>query len=207
MRHSGLPKALPESPRRYDVTVQIRPLTTADVDLLRDIDATMEITRYLHVDQSGEGLRMGWRMDERPMREKRTESNALTEDTLFLARQIAGGIEDGLGLVTEYDDQLVALALAMPDVDRQVLRLMDVRVDFDFRRQGMGTALGYMVMQHARDKELRAVMAETLTDNVLAASFLLKAGFKPAGVDTLRQTNHDLVKERATVLWYATIEK
>jgi ribosomal protein S18 acetylase RimI-like enzyme len=70
----------------------------------------------------------------------------------------------------------------------------------------MGTALMYQVLQHAREKEMRAVVAETRSDNVVGAMFLVKLGFKLAGLDTQRESNHDLVKERATLVWYAGVE-
>lgn len=182
--------------------MQIRPLTVSDLDLLRDIDGTVESTRYLHVEQSGEGFARGWRIEERPLRERRIESNAMSEETLFTARQVASGHEEGLALVADYDGNLLAFLLAQPDPAHRVLRLLDLRVDHDYRRQGMGTALGYMLSQHARDKDLRAVSAETLSDNLTSAHFLSKLGFHLSGLDTCRQSNHDLVKERATLIWY-----
>lgn len=186
--------------------MQIRPLTVSDLDLLRDIDGTVESSHYLHVDQSGEGISRGWRVEERSLRERKIESNTLSEELLFTARQIASGYEEGLALVADYDGNLLAFLLAQPDPSRGVLRLLDLRVDFDYRRQGMGTALGYMLTQHAREKELRAVMTETLTDNHISAQFLAKLGFSLSGIDTCRRSNHDLVKERATLLWYAPLQ-
>lgn len=149
---------------------------------------------------------MAWRVEERPLRSPQPHPGTLTEELLFTARQIATGHEEGLALVTEYDGNLLALAVATPDLEHGVLRLIDVRVDYDYRRQGMGTALGYMISQHARERQLRAVAAETTSDNLLAARYLTKLGFQLAGLDTRRNTNHDLVKERATLLWYAEVE-
>ena len=44
----------------------------------------------------------------------------------------------------------------------------------------------YQVIATAREQELRAVAAETTTDNVPAARFLLKCGFDLAGLDARR---------------------
>lgn len=170
----------------------------------------MEVTRYLHVEQTGEGLNVGWRVSERAMREARVVGNRMGEDAAFRARQIAMGHDEGLAVVTELRGAVVALAMAVPEAGRGgekgVLRVVDLRVDFDVRREGMGTALMYQVLQHAREKEMRAVVAETRSDNVVGAMFLVKLGFRLAGLDTQRESNHDLVKEQATLVWYAGVE-
>ena len=186
--------------------MDIRPMNQADVDGLVDIDATAEALAYLHVEQSGEGLAVGWKVTERPLREKRIQPNRLTDDTLFTARQIAAGHDEGMAVVTELRGAVVAMALAKFEPERGVVRLLEVRVDFEVRREGMGTALVYQVLQTARRSELRAVVAETRSDNVPGAEFLLKLGFKLAGVDTQRESNHDLVKEQATLVWYAAVD-
>jgi RimJ/RimL family protein N-acetyltransferase len=53
---------------------------------------------------------------------------------------------------------------------------------------------------------MRAVAAETTTDNLPANRMMLKCGFEIGGIDTLRKSNHDLVKERATLFWYLPLE-
>lgn len=186
--------------------MDLRPITPADVDLLHDIDSTTESGQYLHVDLSGEGLSVGWRLSERPLRERRVEANRLPADLLFTARQIAAGHEEGLGMVAEHEGGLLAAVLAVPRPEPKVVELLDVRVDYDYRRQGMGTAMVYNVLQLARNMDYRGVRAETRTDNVAAAKFLLRHGFKLAGLDTHRHSNHDLVKEQATLLWFAGLD-
>ena len=92
--------------------MQIRPDKPEDLDRLIDLDGTIESAEYLHVERAGEGLAMGWRLEERPLREKRVDSNAVDEDRRFAIRQVLGGVEEGTALVAEHDDQLVALAVA-----------------------------------------------------------------------------------------------
>jgi N-acetylglutamate synthase-like GNAT family acetyltransferase len=186
--------------------MNMRAMTAADLELLSEIDATVQSTKYLHVEQSGEGLSVGWRVEERALREGRAASNAVNEDLAFSYKQVASGIEDGVAAVTDRDGLLLAALLAIPRPERKVMQLLDLRVDFDIRREGLGTGLWYMALQVARQAEMRAVMAETTSENVLAASFLVKQGFKLAGVDTMRHSNHDLVKERATLVWYLAFD-
>jgi ribosomal protein S18 acetylase RimI-like enzyme len=81
-----------------------------------------------------------------------------------------------------------------------------LRVDYDFRRQGLGIAMIYQIINDAREAGLRAVTATTLTNNIIAAKFLSKAGFDLAGVDTHFASNHDLVKEAVALFWYAALD-
>ena len=57
--------------------MQLRPATPADLDAIREIDGTIESADYLHLEQTGEGLNIAWKLDKRPLREKLIASNAL----------------------------------------------------------------------------------------------------------------------------------
>jgi RimJ/RimL family protein N-acetyltransferase len=186
--------------------MQIRFLQPADLDQLADIDATVESLSYLHVDQSGAGLAMLWKIEERPLRSKLIASNPIDDDQRFSIRQIASGADEGIGLVAEHDGAIVALAAARPVPQHNTLALLDLRVDYDLRRQGIATAMLYQLLQYARDNQLRAVVAESKTNNIPACQLLAKCGFDLAGVDVRRNSNHDLVKESVTLFWYAALD-
>jgi GNAT superfamily N-acetyltransferase len=186
--------------------MEIRPVTPGDLEDIVEIDGTIESSSYLHLDRTGEGLSIGWKLTERPLCETRILPNRIEDDTLFLLKQIATGIDEGTALLAEHDGTKVALLLAQVEPTRKVIRLQELRVDFDHRRQGLATAMLFQVIATARELELRAVAAETLTDNLPAAQLLQKCGFELAGVDTQRLTNHDLVKESATLFWYAALD-
>ena len=113
---------------------------------------------------------------------------------------------EGLAVVADHENTIVGLMVAQPDPARQTLVLHDLRIDYDFRRQGVAAALLFQLIQFARDSGLRAVMTESKTNNLPAAKLLTKCGFDLAGVDTHRNSNHDLVKEAATLLWYAALD-
>ena len=186
--------------------MQIRPATPADLDAMREIDGTIESLRYLHLEQAGEGLARSWTLEERPLREKLIEANRLDDDAYFTAKQIVTGGNEGAVLVAEYDDRIVALLVAQPQPLLKTLHIHDLRIDYDLRREGIGTALVFQMIQQARESELRAVSIHTLTNNIPAANLLLKCGFDLAGVDTRRRSNHDVVKESATLFWYAALD-
>lgn len=186
--------------------MQIRPATAGDLELIDEIDATIDSTRYLHIEKTGEGLGVGWRVEERPLRQKLIEPNRLSDDSRFAIRQIANGIEDGITLVAEHEDRPVALLAAQPRPGRGVMKLLDVRVDFELRRQGLASAMAYQLIQTTRDAGLRAIAAEAKANNFPANSMLAKLGFEMAGLDERRQSNHDLVKEAVTLFWYAVLD-
>jgi len=186
--------------------MQLRPMTPADLDQLEEIDATIESTHYMHLEKSGEPISLEWKLEERSLREKLIDPFRLTDESRFLAKQLASGADEGLALVAEHEGAIVGLLLAQPEPARGTLILRDLRVDYDHRREGLATAMIFQLIQSARDLGLRAAMAETKTNNLPAARLLAKCGFDLAGVDTHRHSNHDLVKEAATLLWYAALD-
>jgi RimJ/RimL family protein N-acetyltransferase len=196
--------------------MEIRPATPADLAFLDEIDGTVESERYVHVDRTAAGpddadgpppaAAVGWRLEPRPLREKLVLPNRIADDLAFVTKQIVTGADDGAAWVACLrEDEPVAIAVAQPRPQYGTLALLDVRVDYDYRRQGLGQALGYAIIQAGRDRELRAVVAETLTNNDPAQQYLAKLGFQLSGMDVRRHTNHDLVKEQATLFWYLEI--
>jgi ribosomal protein S18 acetylase RimI-like enzyme len=116
------------------------------------------------------------------------------------------GADEGLAVLAEHDESPVAMMIAQPDVDRGTYHLLDLRIDYEFRRQGLGTVLAYQLISAARDRELRAVSAETQTSNFPGNQLLVKLGFMLSGVDTRRWSKHDIVMESATLLWYMPLD-
>src|SRR5256885_13510511 len=186
--------------------MQIRPVIPADLDGLREIDGTVESADYLHLEQSGEGMSIGWKLEKRPLREKLIESNPLSDETHFAAKQIATGADEGLALLAEHEELPVGLMIAQPRYDQRTLEVVDLRIDYEHRRQGLATAIIYQAINLARERELRAVMVQTRTNNFPASQFLVKSAFDLAGLDTRRHSNHDVVKEAATLIWYAALD-
>jgi RimJ/RimL family protein N-acetyltransferase len=187
--------------------MQIRPLAPDDLPSVCEIDGTVESTQYLHVDNSlSEGSTASWRLEQRPARQKLIDPNRLSDEALFTLKQILSGADEGVALAVEHDDQPIATLVARPNASQETLEIVDLRVDYDFRRQGMGTALLYQLIGVAREQEIRAISAQTLTNNHPAAALLGKCGFELSGVDTRRRSNHDLVKEAVTLFWYVPLD-
>jgi ribosomal protein S18 acetylase RimI-like enzyme len=185
--------------------MNIRPATSADLSGIADIDSVVESMHYLHVERTGEALALAWKLDRRPLREKLIEPNPLDDDVAFVLKQIVSGADEGIAQVAEHDGQHVALLLAQPRPQFGTMEVLDLRVDYDFRRQGLATVMLFALIEKAKEQELRAVAMTTLTNNVPAADLLAKHGFELSGLDLRRRTNHDLVKETVSLLWYYEI--
>jgi RimJ/RimL family protein N-acetyltransferase len=186
--------------------MELRPVQPADLDLLSEIDGTIASTEYLHVERGGEGLGAAWRLHERPLRERLVRSNPIDDERSFDLKSIVTGANEGIAMLAEHDGVPVALGAAILEPARGTLRVLELRVDFDQRREGLGTAMLFAMINDARARELRAVRAETTTDNFPANRLLQKCGFELAGLDERRVSNHDLVKESVTLFWYASLD-
>ncbi|HEX2974273.1 MAG TPA: GNAT family N-acetyltransferase, partial [Tepidisphaeraceae bacterium] len=143
---------------------------------------------------------------ERPLREKLIAPNPFDDELHLAHRQIVSGADEGLALVAEHDQQIVASLIAQPHFPTKTLRILDLRVDYEYRRQGVGLAMLFRTIQHAAQQQLRAVRTKTLTNNVPAGLFLLKGGFELAGLDVQYHSNHDLVAEAVSLFWYAALD-
>ena len=186
--------------------MEIRPAKPADLDQLIDIDGTIESNHYLHIERSGEGPLFTWKLDRRPLRTKLIERNAISDDLKFTLKQIVTGADEGMVLVAEHEETPVALAIAQQSPELGTLKVLDLRVDYDHRRAGVATVMLYQIIQAAKDAGLRAVHIETRTSNHPVNQLLQKLLFDVAGLDTHRHSNHDLVKEAATLFWYAALD-
>jgi ribosomal protein S18 acetylase RimI-like enzyme len=116
---------------------------------------------------------------------------------------VVKGLEEGMALVVEVEGRPAAALVALPRPQFGTFELVDLRVDYDYRRQGFATALMYQFLGALRDRQdVRAVYAEVRANNTPAQELLARLGFELSGFDERRRSNHDLVKEAATLLWY-----
>ena len=181
----------------------IRPAAAADLDAILEIDSVIESTDYLHVDRGGDVAALSWKLEKRPLREKLIAANRFDDDTQFTLKQVLSGMDEGIAMVGDHDDQVVASLLAQHRPQFETIELIDLRVDYDFRRQGLATVMMFQLIEKARESDgVRALSCATLTNNYPAAQMLDKHGWELSGLDVRRRSNHDLVKESATLLWY-----
>ena len=186
--------------------MEIRTAQPSDLQRLGDIDGTVDSAHYLHLERNGDGLGFSFVLQQRPLRQRLIQRNVLEDDLHFAIKQVVTGIEDGVAVVAEHEGELIALGAAQVQAALRTLELLDLRVDFDFRRQGIGSALLFQLITAARERKLRAVTVRNKANNQPAHQLLARTGFDLAGLDTHFTSNHDLVKEQVTLFWYAALE-
>src|SRR3954469_17021934 len=96
----------------YSVPMQIRPVESADLPALIEIDGTIDSSSYLHVERSGEGMSVAWKIEERALRAKMTDRNRPTDDSQFVLKQIVTGAEEGRALLAEHEGAMIGLLVA-----------------------------------------------------------------------------------------------
>ena len=181
----------------------IRPLTSADVPRLSDIDAEFESDRFLDVEKTVNGLQVSWRLIERalvpPFRS--ADYGMSPQDCQELTARLHEG--DGLYLVAEEAGKLVALFDIERERWRNTAKLWNIGIDRAYRRTGLGRELMKRAIAWARDEGLRGIVLETQTNNMPACRFYQAMGFQLCGLDDHFYSNDDIgVKEVAIFWWY-----
>ncbi len=183
--------------------MELRDAIVTDIEALAEIDGVIESAEFIFVEAPADGTNGAFNLHRRRRREKLILPKRLDDEAMFLARQLASGAEEGLAVIAEHDGAPVALLLAVDRPGRDVMELIDLRVDYDFRRQGIGLAMVYRLLSAARDRGRRAVLAALTTANAPGMGLLEKCGFMLSGLDTRWRGNHDLVRDDVTLFWYA----
>jgi ribosomal protein S18 acetylase RimI-like enzyme len=107
-----------------------------------------------------------------------------------------------LQLAVEEDGRLIALLDSEVESWRRVLRVWNLLVDQEYRRQGIGTELMGRAEQFGIQHHCRALSVETQATNWPALCFYLKLGFEVCGVDDHYYTNRDLERKEVALFLY-----
>ena len=180
----------------------IRPLTSADVSRLGQIDANFESDRFLDLEKSIDGLNVTWRLIERPLDPPfvSTDYSIQPGELAEIAGRIHAG---GIHLIVEDNARPVALVDVETQDWRSAANVWHILIDRAYRRQGFGTQLMQRVIDWARSARLRGIVCETQTNNLPACRFYQRLGFQMCGIDDHFYTNEDVaVKEVAVFWWY-----
>src|SRR5688572_17331528 len=121
--------------------MQLRPFKISDLSNLNEIDATIESTHYLHLERSTEGLNWKCSLEPRVLRQKLVQTNPVDEDLSFMLKQLAGDESEGRCLVAERNNLIVGLCVARHLAEHNLVEVVDLRIDYDHRREGVGTAM------------------------------------------------------------------
>jgi len=107
-----------------------------------------------------------------------------------------------LQLVVEDNGRLIALLDAEIESWRRVLRVWNLLVDEEHRRQGIGTGLMHRAEEFGIEHHCRAISVEAQATNWPALGFYTKMGFGICGVDDHYYTNRDLERKEVALFLY-----
>ncbi len=101
-------------------------------------------------------------------------------------------------------DQLVAAIETNPEEWSNRLRITELWVAKEYRKQGLGHALIEVAKEQARLERRRAIILETQSCNVNAVDFYQHEGFQLIGLDTCCYKNNDLQRKevRLELGWF-----
>jgi len=93
------------------------------------------------------------------------------------------------------NDQLLAVIETAAEDWSNRLRVTELWIANEYRRQGIGTALMNIARKRALDEKRRAIMLETQSCNENAIAFYLAQGFSLIGFDACAYSNNDLARK------------
>lgn len=182
--------------------MEYKRLVQDSIPRLQEIRADYVSDRYLRVIKTGDGLQVGFalRIEELEQPFRSQGISIVRQRDKDLVRSRIG--EHALQLVVEENGWLVGLLDAEVESWRRVLKVWNLLVDEEYRRQGIGTTLMGRAQEFARETDCRAISAETQTTNWPALNFYLKMGFQICAVDDHFYTNRDVQRNEVALFLY-----
>lgn len=167
--------------------MNIRPAQARDLDACLALDESYETEYVWQMDtaRANGAIQVGFRTTRLP-RAMKVPVNASRE---FLADHFEQG---ECVLVAEEYPRLIGYVDATIDPGQRVAWIQSLVVASDQRRHQVGSRLLQAVMDWAREKKLRAVMAGISTKNNPAATFLQKHGLQFCGFNDQYYHNRDI---------------
>ena len=193
---------MPDS--RFPADFIIRPLTSADVPRLAEIDAEFESDRFLHVEKTTQGLEVSWRLVERPLAPPFHSSDYSLDRQQ--RQEVGARLREGDGLYLAVEDSSTDKLVALLDLEherwRDTATIWNIVVDRAYRRHGLGRELMNRAITWACEQSLRAIVLETQTNNMAACRFYQAMGFKLCGLDDHFYSNDDIGAQEVALFWW-----
>ena len=182
--------------------MDFKPLEIDHIPRLADIRADYISEMCIRVSRTGESGEIGFSLNTESLREPfRSQGLSIVRQRdreEILSRMGAKSLQ----LVAQDNGRLVALLDAAVESWRRVLKVWNILVDQDCRRQGIGTELLRRASEFAEEKRCRAISLEAQATNWPALNFYLSAGFQVCGVDDHHYTNRDLERKEVALFLY-----
>ncbi len=169
---------------------------------MSEIKAEYVSDKYLRVIKTGDGLEVGFALRVEHLEEPfRSQGYGIVRERD--REEIRSRMDaQALQLVVEENGRLIGFLDAEIESWRKVVKVWDILVDEEHRRQGIGTELIRRAQEFAAKSSCRALVVETQTTNWPALNFYLKLGFQIGGVDDHFYTNRDAERKEVALFLY-----
>lgn len=164
--------------------IELRELRSSDVPNLTQIRPTYKSKTVLHVERSGSGLEIFWRLNEQPLAVPFNKGAGYDFDE-FVQADIAERLsrpDDTYQRVAEYRGRLIGFVEVELQYWNNSAILWNLMIDLDYRGQGLGRRLWHRAVEFARQCEVRAILIETQNTNVAACKFYERMGCQLCGI-------------------------
>ncbi len=189
--------------------MNIRPLRAADIPNLRDIDPTFIAEAELALSKEQSGVQgISWVLTQRHLElpfDRGTHYDLREDELSAIYERLSAG--DCLQLVADADGRTVGLLEVEPRQWRAVGWVWNLLVDRRHRGRGLGRQFVQRAAVWARGRGLKALVAETQTNNIDACRFYAHVGFVAGGIDDhyYRYCSDLQAAEEVAIFWYLEV--
>jgi ribosomal protein S18 acetylase RimI-like enzyme len=179
------------NPLGYVPSIELRPLTDADVPRLTHIRPTYKSATILEVQRFGEGLAQGWQLAERTLPQpfdKGTMYDFDAERQADIRERLSRPDETYLR-VADYEGLLVGVVDVELQAWNDTAYVWNLMVDVNYRRNGIGRRLWHRARDFAKQSGVRALLIETQNTNIPACRFYERMGCRLVGLHETMYAN------------------
>ncbi len=183
--------------------ITYRALREADLGALEHtFNPTWTSNSTLDVIKEGRDLEVTWRLVERALPQtydKGDDYVLASGDIEDTRRRMAQ--ENVLQVVAMQDGEIAAFLEAEHMEWNNTGWIWELLVDHRWQRQGLGSSLWARAIEWGRERDMRALMLETQSNNVPACYFYLKMGCYLCGINDAYYTNRDIRNGEVAIFW------
>ena len=182
----------------------IRPLQVDDIPKLIDIQPGFQTNKILRVDFTGTGYEIDWHLYEVELEKPYDKGRGYNFDTIERENIRKRRAQDNTLIEVAIEpttDSIVGILDVEERTWNNTAWIWNVMLDKSVRGQGLGTEMIQRTVAWATQRQLRAIMLETQTNNVPACRFYAKMGFKLIGINTLFYSNRDVERDEIAIFW------
>jgi ribosomal protein S18 acetylase RimI-like enzyme len=175
-----------------------------DIPELVEIRPGFVSDTVLKVEKTGAGYLTGWQLVEVKLDQLYDKGRGYDFDPNEregIAKRLAEPDSLEKVVIDNASGQIVGILDVATESWRNVAWIWNIMLDVDARGQGLGHELIQQCIAWAREKDLRAIMLETQTNNVPACKFYQAMAFELVGINDAFYTNRDIERDEVALFW------